>query len=109
MICAPRADRGAPCGSARSLPPARLSKEAERIEVQPLGDSLDGPECEVALASFEPADVRAVESDEFGESLLAEAQVLPMAPEVPSQDTLKLAIHTGKGQIPLLERLQTYK
>jgi hypothetical protein len=84
-------------------------QEHERIGVYSAGDALHALECQVALASLDAAHVGAVEAQDIGERLLAEATGLSKCSQVAAHRPLQIAFHVGNGLGSLLDGLHTYK
>lgn len=88
---------------------AWLPEQFERVEPDPLGDSLDALEREVTLAALYTSDVGPVDLEQVGECLLAQAVLFPVGPQVVPDGSLQVAFHAGKASVLLLDSLQTYR
>jgi hypothetical protein len=84
-------------------------QQVDRLDTQSSGVALQGTERDVALTAFETTDVGAVQPEEVGERLLGQPALLTIEPQVVTQPSLELALHTTSVLGVLLEGLQTYK
>ncbi len=78
-------------------PPLGLPRpqELQRVQVDPSGEPLDALERQVALPALDAAHVRAVDTEDIGEGLLAEAAGLPVGPQVQADDALQVSFGHG--------------
>jgi hypothetical protein len=63
-------------------------KQFERVDVELAGDAFDGLEGQVALTPLDPAHVGPMHPKNLSERLLAEAALLPVCAQVPTDDAL---------------------
>jgi hypothetical protein len=63
-------------------------EQAERLDADPLRETLNRPQGEVALATFDAAHVGAVDPEHDGERLLAETLGLAVAAQVAAENKL---------------------
>lgn len=84
-------------------------QQIEWVEADCFGVAFDGGQGEVALATFDTADVGAVHADQLGESFLGEPFGLAVGAEILADDALQVSdCHVPKAHGMLLENLQTY-
>lgn len=70
------------------------------VHVEPTGDPLERSQCQIPLAAFEAAHVRAMDAEDDGEGLLTETVDLPVATEICPDGSLKIAFHDRQDRKP---------
>jgi hypothetical protein len=86
---------------------AGVSEQVARVDANPRGKSLDGPQRQVPLTSLECTHVGAVHAEDRGEGFLGEAALRAVGAEVASDGALEVAFHPLDLADPLLDGLHT--
>jgi hypothetical protein len=76
------------------------AEQRQRIKVESVGDALNAPERQIALASLNAAHVGAVDAQNIGESLLAQAPGTTVGPQVAADHALEIAFHIRERSLP---------
>lgn len=87
----------------------RHAEEEKRVKIEAVGKALDRPEGQVPLAPLQAAHVGAVNPQDRGEGLLAQAVLLAVGAQHRADDLLKLALHGRQRTELLLFSLHTYE
>src|ERR1700682_5636285 len=73
-----------------------LREQLQDVDLETLGNSLQGLQSEVPFTSFKAANVGAVVTDDLGEAFLGEAAGLPVGPRFLADRPLQTPLHGNR-------------